>query len=191
MSQYQQYPPQQPQQFQPLPPKKKHTGLKVAGGIIGGFILLAALGAALGDDPAPAKKPSTTVEAKPTQDEIDETIEEGDKAADALDKELDDIQKDNEKGRKKLKDKADREAAKDGQYGDGDYIVGQDIPAGTYESAGASSDVFDVCAITTEPSGETTMPQIKSGNKNERIIITLAAEDGTVSVQGCEPLTKR
>jgi transcription elongation factor len=76
------------------------------------------------------------------------------------------------------------------EYGDGDYQVGTDIPAGTYESAGASSDGVGFCAITTEPTGS-KLPQAKSAEAGERIIITLEKGDGVVSVQGCEPLTPR
>ncbi|OEV08923.1 hypothetical protein [Streptomyces nanshensis] len=76
------------------------------------------------------------------------------------------------------------------EYGDGDYVVGEDIPPGTYESSGAASDVFDLCSITTEPKGD-KFPQMKTGNKGERIIITLSQGDGTLTVQGCHPLKKR
>jgi hypothetical protein len=75
-------------------------------------------------------------------------------------------------------------------YGDGDYTVGRDIPAGTYESAGAKDDVVEACSITTEPKGD-KLPQLKTAERNERIIITLSAGDGTVTVQGCEPLRRR
>jgi hypothetical protein len=75
-------------------------------------------------------------------------------------------------------------------YGDGDYAVGRDIPPGTYESAGAKEDVVEGCTIATEPKGD-KIPQLKTADRNERIIITLTAEDGTVTVQGCEPLRKR
>lgn len=77
-------------------------------------------------------------------------------------------------------------------YGDGDYKVGTDIPAGTYESAGASDSVIPLCAITTAPTGSATMPQAKAANKaNQRIIITLKPSDGVVTVQGCKPLKAR
>ena len=35
------------------------------------------------------------------------------------------------------------------------------------------------------------MPQWKTGNKDERVIFTLSAEDGVVSISGCEPLKRR
>lgn len=76
-------------------------------------------------------------------------------------------------------------------YGDGDHVVGEDIPPGTYESAGAKEEEFDFCSITTEPTNSNTMPQIKNADRGERIVITLGKEDGTVTVQGCEPLKPR
>ncbi|MFD7921357.1 hypothetical protein ACFV3R_19280 [Streptomyces sp. NPDC059740] len=76
-------------------------------------------------------------------------------------------------------------------YGDGDYQVGKDIPEGTYESAGAAESVLELCTITTEPKGDLTMPQLKTAQKGERVIITLAEKDGVVTVQGCKPLTLR
>lgn len=75
-------------------------------------------------------------------------------------------------------------------YGDGDYTVGRDIPAGTYESAGAKEDVVEGCLITTEPKGD-KLPQTKTADRNERVVITLSAADGTLTVQGCEPLRRR
>ncbi|MDQ0798033.1 hypothetical protein [Streptomyces sp. B1I3] len=77
------------------------------------------------------------------------------------------------------------------EYPSGDYLVGEDIPAGTYTSAGAEKGVFEFCSVTTEPTGDLTMPKIKSANADERIIITLAKEDGVVTVSGCEPLKPR
>lgn len=176
MSQHQPYPPQQPQQpqqfqqFQPLPPKKKHTGLKITGGIIGAFVVIGLIaGATGGSDGDADSKPAAVTSATPSP-----------KAEPAA---KDDPEP--EKSKKPAAPKAPK------GYGDGDYVVGQDIPAGTYESAGASNELLDVCAITTDPPGETTMPQVKSANKGERIIITLKSKDGTVTVQGCEPLKKR
>lgn len=81
-------------------------------------------------------------------------------------------------------------AAKEKDYPDGDYIVGEDIPPGTYTTTGAAPGEF-LCAITTKPTDDTTFPQLKSADANERIIITLTKADGTVTIQGCEPLTAR
>ena len=76
-------------------------------------------------------------------------------------------------------------------YGDGDYMVGEDIPPGTYETPGAQASIFELCSITTAPTAKGAMPQWKTGNKDERVIITLTADDGVVSISGCEPLKRR
>ncbi|NGO68535.1 hypothetical protein [Streptomyces boncukensis] len=83
---------------------------------------------------------------------------------------------------------ADKEKTK--RYGDGDYVVGEDIPAGTYESGGAKNEVVDLCTVTTEPKGD-KLPQAKTADRGERLIITLTKGDGTVTIQGCEPLKPR
>lgn len=77
------------------------------------------------------------------------------------------------------------------EYSDGDYVVGEDIPAGTYTSEGATPGLFEFCSVTTKPADSQTWPQLKSANANERIIITLSKADGVVTVSGCEPLKRR
>jgi hypothetical protein len=76
-------------------------------------------------------------------------------------------------------------------YGSGDYVVGEDIPAGTYTTDGATQDSFEFCMISTEGDGGDNWGQLKSANANERIIITLNASDGVVTLDGCEPLRRR
>jgi hypothetical protein len=70
-------------------------------------------------------------------------------------------------------------------------VVGEDIPAGTYQTAGAEKGIFEFCSVTTDPVDEAKFPQLKSANADERIIITLTKADGVVSISGCEPLTRR
>jgi hypothetical protein len=77
------------------------------------------------------------------------------------------------------------------EYPNGDYVVGEDIPAGTYQTAGAEKGIFEFCSVTTDPVDEAKFPQLKSANADERIIITLTKADGVVSISGCEPLTRR
>lgn len=149
------------------PPPKKSMGagaitLIVLGSLLGLFILLGVLGAALGSNnkgepratssataapktTAPTKQPETPA-AKPT---------------------------------------------KPAGYADGDYVIGEDIPPGTYQSTGAQAGAFEFCMVSTKPTADGVMPQLKSANKGERIIITLTAKDGVLSVAGCEPLTRR
>lgn len=162
----------------PPPPKKMGTGAIVAivlGSIFGFFVLLVILGLALGDDSSQgsgrtpggaagepaAKESGEPLDAKPAEKSTEKPAEEK------------------------------PEAGKDREYPSGDYVVGEDIPAGTYASAGAEKGVFEFCSITTEPTGDLTMPQIKTANADERIIITLAKEDGVVTISNCEPLKLR
>ncbi|MFG2873307.1 hypothetical protein [Streptomyces sp. NPDC048338] len=151
--------------YGPPPPKKgMSTGAVVAitlGSIVGGLVLLGAI-ASVGDDGG------DRVDAKPTRTAA---ARPSTQAADAP-------------------TKAAPKATAAG-YGDGDYMVGEDIPAGTYVSTGAQAGIFELCSITTAPTAKGVMPQWKTGNKDERVIITLTAEDGVVSISGCEPLKRR
>lgn len=76
-------------------------------------------------------------------------------------------------------------------YVDGDYIIGEDIPPGTYQTPGAKAEGLEFCMVSTKPTADGVMPQLKSANANKRIIITLTAKDGVLSITGCEPLTRR
>lgn len=82
-------------------------------------------------------------------------------------------------------------APKPKEYVNGDYVVGEDIPEGTYTTPGAEKGIFEVCMVSTEPTSDSVFPQLKSANADERIIITLKKADGVVSISGCEPLTPR
>lgn len=186
-----QYPgPQQPYQgpapYQPPPPPKKRMGpWKIVGITLGGFFaLLIVLGIALGDGsddkadtssdkPAAAPKATASTQAQDPDDTLQDTIDQ------------------NQKNLDERKKQRDAEAKKDGQYGEGDYVVGEDMPAGTYTTTGAKAGAFEFCSVTTEPTGDAKFPQLKSANKGERIIITLTKADGVVTIQGCEPLTLR
>ncbi|WP_406078715.1 hypothetical protein OG337_28950 [[Kitasatospora] papulosa] len=182
-----QYPPQQPygQPHQtypggpgyPPPPKKKMSGgaivAIVIGCVLGGlFLLLLIIGFAVSDDSSPSEDKASVLEV---------TASPSESAADAPAKPA-------EKAPEKPKP---AEPKKTAEYPSGDYVVGEDIPAGTYTSDGAEKGIFELCTITTEPTGDTTMPKIKTSNADERIIITLEKADGVVSISGCEPLKPR
>jgi cytoskeletal protein RodZ len=76
-------------------------------------------------------------------------------------------------------------------YGDGDYQVGKDIPAGTYRSSGAKKGIFDLCTVTTKPTSSSTLPQVKTANSGDQVLITLAKEDGVVTFKGCNSFKAR
>jgi hypothetical protein len=150
---------------------------KILGGCLGvvALVVVIAVVASLGGS---SDKPSETavVSAQPTADSAGgapakDDKSAGDKAADAPAK---------KPGAKKAQ-----------EFKDGDYVVGEDIPAGTYATDGAQKGVFEFCAITTKPADSATLPQIKSADADQRIIITLTKADGVVTINGCEPLKPR
>lgn len=136
----------------------------ISAAVIGGLVIVGSV-AASGEDSTPKAKHSASKAKQPAKSDDKPKKPEGD---------------DGSKGTEKTK-----------FFSDGDYIVGEDMPAGTYESKGASSEILDVCMVTTEPKSSSTMPKMKSGNKGERIIISLTEADGTVTIQGCHALTLR
>jgi len=148
------------------PPPKKPMGAGaivaiVFGSLVGVFVLIGVLGAAFGDDDK-AKPRATPTTHMPAAAQTTEPA----KAPDSP-------------------------ATKPAGYADGDYIVGEDIPPGTYQTVGAQAGAFEFCMVSTKPTVDGVFPQLKSANKDERIIITIKAEDGVLSISGCEPLTRR
>lgn len=187
-----QYPgPQQPYQggpapYQPPPPPKKGmSAWAIVGITLGGiFAFLLIVGIAFGDSTPDKSKPSDKAAAEPSTP----------KAAPSTKSAVEEFKEGQERARKyREASKAlnDAEAKKDGQFNEGDWIVGEDMPEGMYTSEGARPGAFEFCSITTKPTDSAKFPQIKSANKGERIIITLTKADGVVTIQGCEPLTLR
>ncbi|MFJ2477096.1 hypothetical protein ACIOWI_29680 [Streptomyces sp. NPDC087659] len=172
-----QYPP-------PQPPKKRLSGWAITGIAVGGFFaFMLVLGAIVGPQDAgtdgkdaAAVAPATTA---PTQ--APEPAPTPTKAA----------EKKAPASPPAAKPKPKPAAPAPVEYADGDYVVGEDIPPGTYISAGAKKGLFEFCSITTDPTAEGKWPQLKSANADERIIITLTKGDGVVSVSNCEPLQPR
>jgi hypothetical protein len=76
-------------------------------------------------------------------------------------------------------------------FGDGKYVIGENMPPGTYTTAGTRSEGFAFCTVTTEPTGDSVLPQLRSAEPGEPVTITLTGDDGVVTVQGCQPLTLR
>lgn len=185
-NQYPQQPYGQPQQTfaggpgYPPPPKKRMSGgalvAIIIGSVLGGLLLLLLIiGLAVGDDPSPSDDGASVLEV---------TASPSESAAKAPAKPA-------EKTPEKSEKPKPAEPKKTAEYPSGDYVVGEDIPAGTYTSAGAEKGIFELCSITTEPTGDMTMPKIKTANADERVIITLEKADGVVSISGCEPLKPR
>lgn len=162
-------PPQHPpgQYYGPYgPPPKKPMGAGaivaiVFGSLVGAIVLIGVLSSAFGDDDK-AKPRATPTTHMPAVAPTTEAVEE-----------------------------TSPPATKPAGYADGDYIIGEDIPPGTYQTPGAQAGAFEFCMVSTKPTADSVMPQLKSANKDERIIITIAAKDGVLSISGCEPLTRR
>lgn len=158
----------------PVPPKKswfaRHKTLSIIGGVFA-FLVVVGIAAGGGDDSSSTS--SETVATKP--DKADAKPAAPAKKAQTP----------------AAKPKPKPAAPKPKEYPDGDYVVGEDIPAGTYTTPGAEKGLFEVCMVSTEPTSDSVFPQLKSANADERIIITLKKADGVVSISGCEPLTPR
>ncbi|MFB7371180.1 hypothetical protein ACFC0D_15195 [Streptomyces sp. NPDC056222] len=169
-----------PGPYGPPPPKKGMSPWAITGITIGGiFAFLVILGAIVGgddtsDDKA-APKATATTQAPAVKAPASKTPAARPTTAPA-------------KIAEAPKTKAPAAPA---DYPDGDYIIGEDIPAGTYQTPGAEAGVFELCMVSTKPTDKSVMPQLKSANKDERIIITISAKDGLLSISGCEPLKRR
>lgn len=166
-----------PRPYQPPPePKKPMSGWAVAGITLGVIFFLGLVAGLVDDD-----DDSSTTSRKPATTSTTPSVEADDKPASPTPAKA-----------PTTKAAPAPQKPKVVQYTDGDYMVGEDIPAGTYESKGAKKSLFEFCSVTTDPpEGSSKFPQLKSANANERIIITLTKADGVVSISGCEPLTPR
>lgn len=170
---------QPPAPYQPAPPQPpkrnwfgRHKILTIVGALVAVLIIGGIASGGSDDTGSDTSKtaPEKEADAKPAGD-------------DAKDKPADEP---------KAKDKPKAAEPESKSYGDGDYVIGEDIPAGTYTSAGAKKGLFEMCVISTEGDGTLEhMAQLKSANADERIIITLAKADGVLTIAGCEDLKPR
>lgn len=163
----------------PRPPKKPMNGWAIAGftilGMIVSLILLGAVLAAVDGASTSASKTPTGVAAAPETAKADAKPDEKTATPSA----------------KPPVKKETPPKPKVVEYPDGDYVVGEDIPAGRYETSGAKKGLFEFCSVTSEPVDDSRMPVLKTANADERIIVTLTKADGVVTVSGCEPLKAR
>lgn len=77
-------------------------------------------------------------------------------------------------------------------FGDGTWVVGEDIVPGTYKTPGAQHGVFEFCSVTTH-SGDTTdspIVDIAAANADEPIRIKVSGRVKSVEVHGCEDFVK-
>jgi hypothetical protein len=68
----------------------------------------------------------------------------------------------------------------------GDHLIGDKIPPGTYVSPGAKDDVLGLCTANTRTAdGEYLDTAI--GGVDEQVIIIVAQNAGLLEIQGCRP----
>jgi hypothetical protein len=78
-------------------------------------------------------------------------------------------------------------------FGDGTWVIGEDIVEGTYKSAGAQEGMFELCSVTThsdENADSNTTLDWKTANANEPIRLKLSGKVKSVKATGCEDFVK-
>ena len=78
-------------------------------------------------------------------------------------------------------------------FGDGTWVVGEDIAPGTYKSPGAQEGMFELCSVTThsdENADSDKTMDWKTANANEPIRLKLSGKVKSVKATGCEDFTK-
>lgn len=78
-------------------------------------------------------------------------------------------------------------------FGDGTYVVGEDVEPGTYKTGGAVAGLFEYCSVTTysdDVASDNRAIDWKNGNANEPIRVKLDGRVKSVKASGCEPFEK-
>jgi hypothetical protein len=77
-------------------------------------------------------------------------------------------------------------------FGDGTWVVGEDIQPGTYRSPGAKPGLFDVCSASTHTgdAADGSILDWKTANAGEPVRIKVSGAAKSVEVHGCETFTK-
>ncbi len=77
-------------------------------------------------------------------------------------------------------------------FGDGTWVVGEDIQPGTYKSAGAKAGIFELCSVTTLAGDTSDAPIIDwvTANVDEPLRIKVTGKVKAVKASGCEDFTK-
>lgn len=78
------------------------------------------------------------------------------------------------------------------EFGDGTWVVGEDIVAGTYRSPGAKEGIFEFCSVSTyaNDTADGNVLAIDTANANEPIRIKVSGKVKSVKASGCEPFVK-
>lgn len=77
-------------------------------------------------------------------------------------------------------------------FGDGTWVVGEDIVPGIYKTGGAKQGIFEYCQITThsDTEAESNFLEWKNGNANEPIRVKISGKVKSVKASGCEDFVK-
>ena len=77
-------------------------------------------------------------------------------------------------------------------FGDGTWVVGEDIVPGTYRSTGAKEGIFEFCSVFTyaNDTADGSVLALDSANANEPIRIKVSGKVKSVKASGCETFTK-
>jgi hypothetical protein len=77
-------------------------------------------------------------------------------------------------------------------FGDGTWVVGEDIVGGTYKSSGAQEGIFELCSVTTL-AGDTSDSKVidwLTANADEPMRLKVSGKVKAVKATGCETFTK-
>jgi hypothetical protein len=77
-------------------------------------------------------------------------------------------------------------------FGDGTWVVGEDIAPGRYRSAGAREGMFEYCQITTHSDldGESAFMAWENGNAGDPVRVNISGKVKSVKATGCEDFEK-
>jgi hypothetical protein len=77
-------------------------------------------------------------------------------------------------------------------FGDGTWVVGDEIQPGTYRSAGATPGLFDLCSASTHTgdAADGSIIDWKTANAGEPVRIKVSGPAKSVEAHGCETFTK-
>jgi hypothetical protein len=83
--------------------------------------------------------------------------------------------------------------AKPGQFGDGTFLLGKDIPAGVYRSAGAAPSLIAHChweRLSDLEGGRPSITKEGYAAKNEPVVIQAQSGDKALRFNGCMPFER-
>jgi hypothetical protein len=86
-----------------------------------------------------------------------------------------------------------RSSVRNMSFGDGFWIVGQDVVPRVYESGGAQPDSFGLCLVTTHIGTDKRSEMLSAAKENPREPVRVSLDGNqvrAVEASGCENFTK-